>query len=153
MVFTSNCCRTFSCGPTWVGVLLCFKILYPHIKSTLLWPKAKINSSLGHLMFHSGFLVLRVWLSKINTSLSEVQMKTLILRLTCMINCRRPRSKTQTHTAAILSPSLSLRTEKMSLDKVVSGKKVAVLSSAGFWVMRRCCEFCLLQHGFSPNYL
>lgn len=59
-------------------------------------------------------------------------MKTLILRLTCMINCRRPRSKTQTHTAAILSPSLSLRTEKMSLDKVVSGKKVAVLSSAGF---------------------
>ena len=63
-------------------------------------------------------------------------MKTLILRPTCMINCRRPCSKTQTHTATILPPSLPLRTEKMSLDKVVSGKKVSMLSSTGFWVTR-----------------
>lgn len=48
-------------------------------------------------MFHNGFLISRVWLNKINTPLSESQMKALILRLTCMINSLPGQQKSSTH--------------------------------------------------------
>lgn len=48
-------------------------------------------------MFHNGFLISRVWLNKINTPLSESQMKALILRLMCMINSLPGQQKSSTH--------------------------------------------------------
>lgn len=109
-------------------------------------------------MFHNGFLISRVWLNKINTPLSESQMKALILRLTCMINSLPGQQKSSTHWNLsspkglfILSPFFSLKTVKIVLVFLLNN------DNNGLWFLSMsdpvCCEVlpyrkCFSHQGF-----